>query len=124
MADVAHTETKLGIQMAGGIAAALVTWTPLTSTNTGGDAWENRAFGDMAVQVSGTFGGATVLIEGSNDNSNWFTLNDPQGTALSIATSGKIETILEAPRYIRPTSSGGGGTTALSVIIMARRGNR
>ena len=124
MADVVHTETKLGTQLAGGIAAALVAWTPLTNVNTGGDAWENRAFGDVTVQVSGTFGGATVLIEGSNDNVSWFTLNDPQGNALSVATSGKIEVVLEAPRYMRPTSSGGGATTSLSVYLMARRGNR
>ena len=67
------------------------------------------SFADKTVQASGTWASATVVIQGSNDNVTWFTLNDPGGTALSF-TADAIKVILENPLYIRPKSSGGSGT--------------
>jgi hypothetical protein len=75
---------------------------------------------DRTVQVVGTFGGATVLIEGSNDNSNWLTLNDSSGAALSFTATG-MKVILENPLYVRASSSGGAGS-AITVIIAGAGG--
>lgn len=75
---------------------------------------------DMTVQITGTFGSATIVIQGSNDGTTYTTLTDPQGNAIS-KTSAAIETIAECPRFVRPSSSGGTGT-AVDVVIFARRG--
>lgn len=103
----------------------LVTWTPLTTTNNDGQAVEISASGGRCVQVFGTFGaGGTLVIQGSNDNSNWATLSDPNGNALSF-TAARIDTIVgEITRYIRPNVTGGDGTTSLSCLLLLRRETR
>lgn len=123
MATATWNETRLGNPYGGGIVAVVAQAT-LTAADPDSAAWENRIAGDMCVQVAGTFGGATVLVQGSNDGTNYATLNDPQGNALSIATTAKIEQLLEAPRFLKLSSSGGGGTTDLDVTIFARRAAR
>lgn len=74
---------------------------------------------DRSVQVAGTFGGATVTVEGSNDGANWATLNDAQGNALEI-TAAKIKQLLEVVRYMRASVTGGAGTS-LTVTVLLRR---
>ena len=64
---------------------------------------------DRSIQVTGTWGSATVVVQGSNDNVTWLTLSDSQGNALS-KTADFVEQILEFTRYIRVSSSGGTGT--------------
>lgn len=71
----------------------------------------------MTVQVTGTIGGATLTVEGSNDGTNFSTLNDAQGNALSLTAVG-IEQILENTEYIRIGRSGG-TTTNVNVVIHA-----
>ena len=78
-------------------------------------------FPDRSVQVLGTFGGCTVTLEGSNNGNDWATLNDPQGNPIAL-TSAKIKGVLECVRYVRPTVTGGDGTTAVTAILFARRG--
>ena len=77
---------------------------------------------DKSVQVEGTFGAATVLIQGSNDGTNWRTLSDPSNAALSFTTAG-LEAIQEHTRYIRPISSGGTGTNVTVTIFMRGQSN-
>lgn len=82
---------------------------------------EMSGFADRSVQVVGTFDGATIVIEGSNDGTNYHTLNDPQGNALTI-TSAKTEQILEVTRWIRcRVSVNGAGSTDLDVYLVLRR---
>lgn len=76
-------------------------------------------YADRTVQAFGTWGGATLVIEGSLDGTNWVTLTDPQGNAISKTTTNFIESIAEWVRYIRPVTSGGTGT-ALTVIIAGK----
>lgn len=64
---------------------------------------------DRSVQIAGTFGGATVTLQGSNDGTNWATLTDPQGNGIA-KTSAAIEQVSEITRYIRAITSGGTGT--------------
>lgn len=74
-----------------------------------GESIEYGHFADRSVQVIGTFGGATVTIQGSNDNTNWETLNDLQGNAIALTEAG-LKGIAEAVRYIRAITAGGSGT--------------
>jgi hypothetical protein len=73
---------------------------------------------DKSVQITGTFGGATVVIEGSNDGTTYAVLTDPQGNDLNI-TSAKVEMVSEATRYVRPRVSGGSGTS-INVYLLVK----
>lgn len=81
---------------------------------------------DKTVHFFGTFGGATITLEGSSDplaetdpaSASWVTLKNAQGLDLS-ATSDSLEVIIENPIYIRPAISGGSGTD-VSIVVCAR----
>jgi hypothetical protein len=105
----------------------VVTWV-LANTDTG-QPWEIANYSDKTFQIFGTFGsGGSVTMQGSNDprvitdadNAVWFTLVDPQANAITKTSAGG-ETILENPLYIRPQCTAGDGTTALTVIVCARK---
>lgn len=74
---------------------------------------------DRSVQVEGSFGSGTVIIEGSNDGTNYRTLTDPQGNPLEMTTA-RIETVIEIVRWIRARMSGGSGS-AVTVTLLMRR---
>lgn len=95
-------------------------WT-LTDADPTGDAVEFPDFPDKSVQIAGTFGGGTVVIQGSNDGTNYVTLADPQGNAIS-KTSAAIEQILENTLKIRPSISGSTGASV--TVTMIGRGPR
>lgn len=99
--------------------AAVTVWAAMAGADTG-ERVKLVQFADRVVQVEGTFDGATVVFEGSNDDTNYHTLMDPQGNALSFTASG-LEAVLEAPFYVRPRTSGGGVSTAVTVTLVGRR---
>jgi hypothetical protein len=84
-----------------------------------GDPLGNSQYTDRSVQVVGTFGGATLRIEGSNNGADWAVLTDPQGNDLNI-TSAKLELVSEATKYIRPRVISGDGTTNISVYLLVK----
>ena len=97
----------------------LIKWLALGGTDTG--AWyEASAWQDRSVHVGGVFGGATVVIEGSNadDKSDPISLRDPAGNNLTFSAAG-LKQILELPRWIRPKVTAGVGS-AINVIVNAR----
>lgn len=98
--------------------AHVVSWVGL-ATGDDGTRLEMPGSADRTAQVGGTFGGATCVIEGSNDGVNYLVLTDPQGNNLSF-TSAKIETVTEITRYIRPRVTGGSGVN-INVHILLRR---
>lgn len=100
--------------------ALMFTWTPLTNANVDGSAITGHEYGDRTVQVTGTFNGATAVMQGSNDGSTWASMTDPQGNALSFAAAG-LEQVMETPRYTRVLTSGGGGSQSLTVTLFCRR---
>lgn len=116
-----------------------VTWV-LANTDAGQPiAFSN--YSDKTVQVFGTFGsGGSVTLQGSNDprvlvdyaagtpkgseTAKWFTLKDPQANAITKTSDGADsgEAILENPLFIRPNCTAGDGTTAITVILVGRKG--
>jgi hypothetical protein len=125
MTAVAKTVAQASVQKGQGV---VVTWNFLGTNNDSGNSVSDEimTYMDRSVQVSGTYGGATVVIEGSNDGAAWFTLTDPFEDALSFATSDNLMAIVEPVKYIRPTISSSSGTTDLDVTLLAvggRRGN-
>lgn len=99
----------------------LVTWETLTSANAAGTVYESDGL-RMAVatfQAFGTFDGATLVLQGSNDGTNFVTLNDTSGTAISLTAAGYAE-VSTAFAYVRPSTSGGGGSQDIDCILVAR----
>lgn len=86
------------------------TFTPFTLTQQYGLA--------ASVQVTGTFAGASVTIEVSNDGTNWVATKDVLGTAIAFSSTGYAELSLCAA-YIRPAVTGG-SATGLSVVMVLR----
>lgn len=80
---------------------------------------------DKCVEISGTFSGATIVIEGHNASTatggTYITLNDSrgEGNALSF-TAANIVTIMENPRFIRPRLTAATGTPSLNVRIVSQ----
>jgi hypothetical protein len=101
----------------GGVFDVYITTWALGNADTG-VAVAMASAADRSVQISGTFGAATIVVEGSNDGVTWFTLTDPQGNGIS-ATTARFEQIEEVSRFIRCSSSGGTGT-AITVTLLTR----
>lgn len=97
-----------------GNTVVIYTWAALANGDSGapvqGPGWADRSF-----QVEGTFGsGGTVLIEGSNDGTNYRTLNDPFGNALSLTSAGVFE-LTQIALWMRPRVSAGDITTNITI---------
>lgn len=103
--------------------AHIVSWASISTLNDTGIAVEMSGSSVRSIQFTGTFGvGGTIILQGSNDGTNYATLTDPQGNAISKTAAG-IEQIEEVTRYIRPLVSAGDGTTSLTAtLLLVRRG--
>lgn len=103
--------------------ALVVQWSGLLNGDIGAPV-EYPGHSDRSVQIQGTFGvGGTCVIQGSNDGTNYQSLTDPQGNAIS-KTAASIEMVTELTRYIRPNITAGDGTTNLEVTMVLRRSQR
>lgn len=100
------------------VPALVATWTPLLNGDVG-DSFSCAPYTDKSVQVFGTFGSASLALQGSNDGTNWVALSDPQGITIAITSTG-IKMVSEATVYIRPSVTGGGGTTSLTCLTMVK----
>ena len=101
-----------------GIGATIaITWSGLLQGDNG-DLIQFAHYLNKTFHVFGTFGGATITIQGSNDGVNWGPLNDATGTALSLTTSKPIRRTDDIPLYVRPLVVGGDGTTNLTVVCV------
>ena len=93
-------------------------------TLTGTDSGSPMAFAewaDRSVQMAGTWGGGTVVWEGSNDGgTTWATLSDAQAVAIS-KTADALEQIIEVTELARPRASV--AVTSVVVSVVVRRQN-
>jgi hypothetical protein len=98
---------------------AVTTWGNLAADDDG-EPVRLAVYSDRAIQVAGTFGGASVTIGGSNDGETYHALTDTSGSALTLTTAA-LKAIVELPLYIKPRVFGGDGTTALKVVLAGRK---
>jgi hypothetical protein len=68
-----------------------------------------RNVGSLTFGVAGTFGSATVVLQGSIDGVNYVGLKDANGVAISM-TANAIVSMGNPPPFLRPSSSGGTAT--------------
>lgn len=98
-----------------------VTW----ATAATGDTFDPFVPGGSAalggsIQASGTFGGATIGLQGSNDGSTWTALKDVAATTIAL-TAASMSEFSTAAKYIRPTISGGTGDAVVVIVNMVGR---
>lgn len=102
----------------GNSRCVVAAWPNLAQSDVGA-AIGNSQYTDRSFQVAGVFGGASVVVEGTNDGANWATLTDPQGNNLTF-TAAKLEMVSEATLKIRPRVVGGDATTDLTVTALLK----
>lgn len=93
--------------------------------------WQGAATGDTflpftlkqqyglaaSIQLTGTFGGATITIQVSNDGTNWVTARGLDTTDITFTAAGYREFSLCAA-YIRPSIAGGSGTGINATMVL------
>lgn len=128
MAVITPTFTNI-VGPTGGVDALIIKWGPIGDSDTCVGV-KRPDLADRSFQVEGTFNGATIQCQGSNDSidgsngsGNWRQLSNPSGTAIGISTSGAIQQVTEATLWIRPSTSGG-TSSSLTVTVCARRSVR
>lgn len=117
MATIKPTETDISFKGDG--SALTVSWTPVTSA----DSFQLVKYPEhtvRSIQVEGTFGSATVVLNGCNDNANFHGLNSVNGSAISLTSAG-LKNIFENCPYLQPAASGGDGTQSLTVTLFLVR---
>ena len=70
-----------------------------------------------SVQVTGTFGGATIALQVSNNGTNFVTLKDSTGTDITFTAAGMRE-FSTAALFIKPTSSGGTSDDVTVTVVL------
>jgi hypothetical protein len=118
MTTIVPTFTKIR-GPAGGIDAVVATWAPLAASGDIGQPLQRADLADRSVQVTGAFAGATLVLEGSNDGVNYFTLSSPAGAALSFTAAGLMQVNMPVA-FVRPHVTSGSGAS-LTVTLTARR---
>lgn len=98
----------------------MVTWT-LTSADATGDSVAWCDWADRSVTFTGTWGGATAALEGSNDGTNWVPITDVQGTAITKTANG-IEAAVELTRFVRSKLTTAGSGATITAILLMRKG--
>jgi len=95
-----------------------ITWTGLSTADTAtGVMVMGTAPIIGSIMVTGTFGGATITLQGSNDGTNYYAINDAAGNTIALTAAG-IEDFSTAAAYIRPASSGGTGDDVTVVVTL------
>lgn len=122
MPDSIETEV---LEDAGDVRKA--SWGPLIADQKG-RGWKTPRTPDKTFHVFGVLGGAAVTFQGSNDprvagtpgSADWQTLRDAQGEAYTVSDiTIAMDVLLPNPLFIRPVVTGGDGTTAINVVIVA-----
>jgi hypothetical protein len=100
------------------IRAAAYRWTDYSTADTSTPIKVQNMQGLAgSVQVTGTFGSATITLQASNDGTNYVTLKDSAGTAISLTAAGMAE-FSTAALYLKPTSTGGTADNVTVTVIL------
>jgi hypothetical protein len=96
--------------------AQLTTWSGLATGDDGAPAG-SLGSGDRTFGAFGTFGGATVTLQGSLDGeNNWRPLTDPLGVVIALTAPG-LRAVLESTQFVRPVVTGGAANLTAQISI-------
>lgn len=91
------------------------TWASLGASQNGAPVQRPGDVGTL--QITGTFGG-TVVMQGSEDGTTWFTLKDTLGNAITC-TANSAFVLTRLPANVRP-SAGSGVTGVVAVMTVTK----
>jgi hypothetical protein len=94
-----------------------VLWEAMGNADTGAP-YVGARYADKTITLEGTWGSATIVVQGSNSGSTYFQLENNENASIS-STADAIHGIRENTMYTRPVSSGGTGTD-VDVILIGR----
>ncbi len=78
-------------------------------------------FLDRCIQFTGTAGGATFAVQGSNDGTNFVVLHDAFNNVMSGLTVGTVYQLMESTAWLQIVMGGSPtGTTAVAAILKMR----
>lgn len=105
-----------------------VTWVLTTANDTGiAVGPELVQHTDMTWHATGTWGGATAAVQGSNTNTDglFASMKNAAGAAaITWTADGSPATQIERPFYVRPKLTTGGAGASVTVVLCARRNRK
>lgn len=90
-------------------------WAGITESDEGNSILVPAHVDELSYQVAGTFGAGTFQLQGSNDNVNFFVLDDWSGTAIS-ATTAKVWRVGNIARYVKPKATAGAAANVTATL--------
>lgn len=119
---VAHTEADTGDGYGG---SRLYTWVLTTANPTGAALGPEAAqYTDLCWHATGTWGGATAAIQGSNTDTDGLygaMSNASGGAAITWTADGAPKQSIEKPAFVRPKLTTVGVGATVTVVLFARR---
>lgn len=100
-------------------SAILAVWAATTEADTF-VAVKMPEYSSRSISIQGTFGGATVVVNGSIDGTNFTGLTNPAGSAIS-KTSAAVVGVFESVVYYQPSASGGTGQSLTVSMLFVRQ---
>lgn len=98
--------------------AGVLTWTGVSTADTmTAKAIPPKVALAGSVAFTGTFGSATVKLQGSNDGTNYFDLKDVTGNTISCTAAAYFEFSISC-LYLKPASSGGSADNVDVTVVM------
>ena len=95
-----------------------MTWSGIAPGDTCQE-YDGGALADKSVQIQGTWGSATLDIQGSNDSTNFRTLRDESAADLTFTDNGGPKQIIEIVAKLKPVITGGTGSS-ITVSLFGR----
>jgi len=96
----------------------ILTWTGVSTADTMTAQVIKEKIGAIgSVAFTGTWGSATVKLQGSNDGTNYFDLKDVTGNTISATANAYFEFSLSC-LYLKPASSGGSADNVEVTVVM------
>lgn len=101
----------------------IVKWTPITDSDTCAPIQSGAKV--RCVQIAGTYGGATITLQGSNDSTigsdgTFIILKDANDTAISKTVGDVFEQIGEITRWIKPTTASGSSSSMTVTLFLVK----
>lgn len=118
MAAIKATVTDVSAR--GDKSAMQVVWAAVTESDTFA-AIAMPEYSQRSVHVSGTFGGATVVMNGSNTGANYFGLGNLAGTAISLTSEGLRQVLEGVINYQPAASSGSAQSLTVTMLFVGPR---
>jgi len=98
-----------------------VLWETLTCGDTGEPFEIADWVSQISFQATGDFNSQTLTFQGSNDGTNYFTLQYPAGTGITMTAAGGSPCV-HLPRYVRPSLGGtSGGDVDVTMLLRKTR---